>query len=82
MDITDILEENDFSDLNKFLDELMENIAGDYLQDILDIFPTKKAARTWFYTGNRGLGFKRPYDVCKEGDFDGIDLLIRCRRKL
>ena len=78
MDIDDFLKLKKFQVLDEYLTSEMNRTAGDDLvsrmMDVLET--TEKGARDWFYSEIIALGGKRPYDFCKEGNYQEIENLL------
>ena len=78
MNIDDILKQKQFKPLDKYLTKEMYKTAGqDLVSRIRDVLETtEKGARDWFYSEIIALGGKRPYDFCKEGNYQEIENLL------
>lgn len=67
MNINDLLKEK-APNLDSFLTEEMYKLAGDHLMSkMMDFWETEQNSREWFYSNQRSLGNKRPYDYCLQG---------------
>jgi len=71
MNIDDILSEKfgvDFEKVNKYLTKEMYSTAGEELVEYMeDVFEDREKAKNWYFSRIPALGYKRPYDFCKEG---------------
>ena len=68
MNIDDILKEPMARDVSTLLYSKMEIYGGpDLMKRMTKVFEGPEEAREWFYSNNRSLDYRRPYDVCKEG---------------
>lgn len=70
MDIDDLLEAKEQQDkLYNLLSVEMDKYTTPELREkLLDIFATKKNGIEWMYSKSFGLGGKRPYDFCRDGN--------------
>ena len=72
MDISDLLKEH-APEFDRKLSKIMEDTAGDnVLKEMTETFKDPEDARSWYFSSLMGLGFKRPYDYCKAGDYNTI----------
>ena len=74
----DFIKQKKCKPLNKYLTQKMYNSAGeDLLSHMLDVFDTvEENALNWFYSPLIALGGKRPYDICKEGNFQEVEKIL------
>ncbi len=79
MRIDDILQQENFKELDSFLTKEMQKYAGDSLVTQMKLmFGSELEARAWFYSPSIALDSQRPYDYCKDGKINEIkDLLAR-----
>ncbi|MBI5065976.1 DUF2384 domain-containing protein [Candidatus Woesearchaeota archaeon] len=77
MDIEDLLAQEKFKELDKFLNEEMINYAGkDLIEKMTKVWGNKEVARKWFYSNALALGNERPYDYCKKGKQKEVNDLL------
>ncbi len=77
MNIDDILKQEKFKELDLFLTEEMQKVAGkDLVKKMISVWESKEIARNWFYNNAIALGGKRPYDYCKEGKTKEVEDLL------
>ena len=78
MDIDDILQKEVFKGLDDYLTgEMNRTATSDLIDQMYSTFDgDKSVARSWFYSLNRGLGGKRPYDCCIGGDSSEVKTLL------
>ena len=77
MQIDNILRQKEFQELDQYLDEEMLEKAGDkLLTQIQEFFDSEDRARDWFYSPVKAFNEQRPYDLCKEGRGEEIELLL------
>ena len=78
MDIDDILKQPRFKDLDNFLTEEMDRVAGKELVARIGEIFEKENVRDWFYSSIPAFGGSRPYDYCKNGEHEKVkDVLGR-----
>ena len=77
MDIDDILKQERFNELDRFLTQEMHRLAGGSLVSRMNnVLGSEDRARNWFYSSIVSLGSKRPYDYCKAGDVTEVENLL------